>query len=56
MRDDDCVKNRQCTICDGFTDIQKEMLSTPTYKLRKEKRSGVLVSPDDVTVVAAADQ
>ena len=50
------VENRLCTICDGFTDIQKEMLSTPTYKLRKEKRSGVLVSPDDVTVVAAVDK
>ena len=56
MGDDDCVENRQCTICDGFTDIQKEMLSTPTYKLQKGKRSGVLVSPDNVTVVAAVDQ
>ena len=28
--DDDCVENRYCEICDGFSDIQKEMLATPT--------------------------
>ena len=55
MGDDDCVENRPFTICDGFTDMQKEMLSTPTYKLRKEKKSGFLVSPDNVTVVAAVE-
>ena len=53
--DDACVENRPCTICDGFMDIQKEMLSIPTYKLRKEKKSGFLVSPEDVTVVAAVE-
>ena len=52
MGGNDCVENRLCTICDGFTDIQKEMLSTPTYKLRKEKKSGLLVPPEDVTVIA----
>ena len=39
----------------GFSDVQKEMLSTPTYKLRKEKKSGVLVSPEDVTVIDSVD-
>ena len=36
-------------------ELQKEILATPTYKLRKEKKSGFLVSPDDVTVVAAIE-
>ena len=35
--------------------MQKEMLATPTYKLHKEKKSGFLVSPEDVTVVAAVE-
>ena len=55
MGDDDCVENRPCAICDGFTDIQKEMLSTPTYKLRKEIKSGLLVSPEDVTILATVE-
>ena len=34
---------------------QKEMLSTPTYSICKERKSGTLVSPDDVTVIAAVE-
>ena len=50
--DDDCVAKKSCVICDGFTDTQKDMLATPTYKIRKDKKAGVLVSPDQVTVIA----
>ena len=55
MGDDECVENRPCTICDGFMDLQKEMLSTPTYKLRKEKKLSVLLPPEDVTVIAMVE-
>ena len=52
---DDCVEKRSCVICDGFTETQKEMLATPTYKIRKDKKSGVLISPDQVTVIASVE-
>ena len=32
------------------------MLSTPQYKIRKDKKSGLLVSPSKVTVVGVANQ
>ena len=53
--DDDCVAKKSCVICDGFTDSQKDMLATPTYKIRKDKKAGVLVSPDQVTVIASVE-
>ena len=53
--DDPCVKGQDCVICEGFTDAQRETLSTPSYKIRKEKRSGSLVSPKDVTIISAVD-
>ena len=53
--DDDCVEKRACAICDGFSDVQREILSTPIYKLRKEKKTGVLVSPENVTVIASIE-
>ena len=31
------------------------MLATPTYKIRKDKKAGVLVSPDQVTVIASVE-
>ena len=49
------MKKRSCVICDGFTETQKEMLATPTYKIRKDKKSGVLISPDQVTVIASVE-
>ena len=52
--DDDCVAKKSCVICDGFTDTQKDMLATPMYKIRKDK-AGVLVSPDQVTVIASVE-
>ena len=50
--EDDCVKDRPCSICDGFSDVQQESSATPTYRIRKEKKAGVLVSPKEVTVLA----
>ena len=53
--EDDCVLNKSCAICDGFSDAQKEILATPTYRIRKDKKAGLLVSPKDVTVISAVD-
>ena len=53
--DDDCVEKRSYVICDRFTETQKEMLATPTYKIRKDKKSGVLISPDQVPVIASLE-
>ena len=39
--EDPCVKDKPCKICDGFTDAQRDMLATPSYRLRKEKKSGI---------------
>ena len=43
--DDSCVKDKQCSVCDSFSDEQKELISTPSYRIRKEKKAGILVSP-----------
>ena len=53
--DDPCVKGQDCVICEGFTDAQRETLSTPSYKICKDRRSGSLVSPKDVTIISAID-
>ena len=53
--DDEYVENKPCVICDGFTELQKEILATPTYKLHKENKMGVLVSPEQVTVIASVE-
>ena len=50
------MKNQLCTICDSFTEQQRSMLSTPQYKIRKDKKSGLLVSPSKVTVVGVVPQ
>ena len=55
MGDDLCVKGQNCVICGGFSDSQREILSTPSYKIRKDKRTGTLVSPKDVTVISSVD-
>ena len=44
--EDPCVKDKLCKISDSFTDTQKDMLATPTYRIRKDKKSDILVSPD----------
>ena len=41
-----------CKICDNFTAIQRDMLATPQYQIRKDKKAGLLVSPRDVTVLS----
>ena len=53
--DDPCVKDMPCEICDNFAETQKDMLSTPTYRVCKEKKSGMLVSPEEVTVIASVE-
>ena len=53
--DDPCVKGQDCLICEGFTEAQRETLSTPSYKICKERRAGSLVSPKDVTIISAVD-
>ena len=41
-----------CKICDNFTAIQREMLATLQYQIRKDTKAGLLVSPRDVTVLS----
>ena len=53
--EDNCVKDKPCKICDGFTPAQKDMLATPSYKIRKDKKAGLLVSPKEVTVLHPVD-
>ena len=53
--EDNCVKDKPCKICDRFTPAQKDMLSTPTYKIRRDKKAGLLVSPKEVTVLQPVD-
>ena len=52
---DNCVLDKPCPTCDGVSDSQKELLATPSYRIRKEKKGGLLVSPKDVTVTSSAD-
>ena len=53
--EDDCVLNKSCVICDGFSESQREMLATPIYRIRKDKKAGILVSPKDVKVISTVD-
>ena len=50
--DDPCVKDKQCSVCDLFSDEQRELVSTPSYRIRKEHKAGILVSPKEVEVIA----
>ena len=54
--DDPCVDDEACEICDSFTETQKDMLATLTYRIRKDKKSSFLVSPDEVTVIASVEE
>ena len=40
--EDPCVKGLDCLICAGFTDSKHETLSTPAYKIRKDRKSGLV--------------
>ena len=51
--DDPCVKDKQCSVCDSFSDEQKELISTPSYRIRKDCKAGILVSPKEVEVIAS---
>ena len=53
--DDPCVKDKQCSVCDSFSDEQKELISTPSYRIRKDRKAGILVSPKEVEVIASVD-
>ena len=53
--EDNCVLDKPCPICDGFSDTQRELLATPSYRIRKDKKAGLLVSPKDVTVISSVD-
>ena len=53
--EDYCVKDKPRKICDGILVSQKDMLATPSYKIRKDKKAGILVSPKDVTVLQPVD-
>ena len=53
--EDACVKDKPCKICDGFTAAQKDMLATPSYKIMKDEKAGLLVSPKEVTVLHPVD-
>ena len=56
--DDPCVNNLACALCDQLTPEQLLQLSTPTYKIWKEKQKSkeVLVDPSTVSVVSQAEQ
>ena len=53
--EDNCVLDKPCPICDGFFDAQKELLATPSYRIRKDKKAGLLMSPKDGTVISSVD-
>ena len=53
--EDNCVMDKPCPICDSFSDSQKEILATPSYRIRKDKKAGLLISPKDVTVLQPVD-
>ena len=53
--EDDCVLDNPSSICDSFSDSQKDALATPVYRIRKDKKAGTLVSPKDVTLLATVD-
>ena len=66
---DPCVSNNDCQACNSLTEEQRVQLSTPSYRLKKEKRelkkasdtptkdsnSSTLIDPSSVTVVGAVD-
>ena len=51
--EDNCVIKKPCSICDGFSDNQRELLATPSYRIRKDKKAGLLVSLKEVTVISS---
>ena len=35
--------------------MNRELVSTPSYRIRKERKAGILVSPKEVEVIAPVD-
>ena len=58
LGEDACVKKLPCEFCELLTPEQVLQLSTPTYKLRKEKKQEreSLVDPSSITVLSPVDQ
>ena len=58
LGEDTCVKKLPCELCELQTPEQVLQLSTPTYKLRKEKKQEreSLGDPSSVTVLSPVDQ
>ena len=66
---DPCISHNDCPACNSLTEDQRLQLSTPSYRIRKEKRelkkssdtpnkdsaSSSLIDPSSVTVVGAVD-
>ena len=66
---DPCIAHNDCTACNSLTEEQRLQLSTPSYRLKKEKRelkkssdtpkkdsdSSSLIDPSSVTVVGAVN-
>ena len=65
---DPCISHLDCNACNSLTEEQRIQLSTPSYRLKKEKRdskkvsdtpkqdsSSSLIDPSTVTVVGAVD-
>ena len=50
-----CVKGQVCNICESFSDVQRDTLATSSYKLRKEKKAGIVVSPKHVSVIGGIE-
>ena len=55
IAEDKCVLKKPCAVCDGFSESQHELLATPTYRILKDKKAGLLVSPKEVTVISTVD-
>ena len=45
------VQDKPCSICDNISDSQRETLSTPSYRICKDRKEGLLVSPKEVTIM-----
>ena len=53
---DPCLKDSPCSISDNFSDLQRETLSTPSYRIHKDRKAGLLLSPKEVTVISTVEE
>ena len=60
--DDPCVLKKECDVCKGFTPVQIQQLSTPTYRDQKENKvtasssTPTLVDPAHVSVLGKVEK